>query len=65
MIDFGSSAAMADLDPRRLRARAMHYRRTAALVSDDEMRHALLELADKCEAMAEQLEAQDRDCEKS
>jgi hypothetical protein len=60
MNDFVSLAAMND-DPRRLRARAMHYRRTAALVSDEQIRDALLELADKFEAMADQLEKQDRD----
>jgi hypothetical protein len=55
---------MDDRDPRQLRARAVHYRRTAALVSDDDMRNALLELADKCEAMAELLEKQGRDGDK-
>jgi len=53
-------AAMDDPDPSQLRARAMHYRRTATLVSDDDMRDSLLELADKFEAMADQLEKQDR-----
>jgi hypothetical protein len=50
---------MDDHDPRRLRAQAVHYRRTAELVSDEAVRRELLELADKYEAMAEQLERQD------
>ena len=52
---------MDDHDPRRLRAQAVHYRRTAELVSDEAVRRQLLELAHRFEAMADQLEKQDRD----
>jgi hypothetical protein len=43
------------MDARELRARARHYRRTAALVSDEEAARALLELADEYDATADRL----------
>ena len=43
------------MDDRELRAIAAHYKRVASLVTDKDITEALLELAAKYEAMAENL----------
>lgn len=44
------------MDVRELRAKALHYRRVAGLVSDDAMAAALNELAEECASLADRLE---------
>ena len=43
------------MDERELRAKAVHYKRIASLVTDEDIAEALLKLAAKYEAMAEKL----------
>ena len=53
------------MDPRELLAAATRYRRTALLVSDDEMTRGLLELAEEYEALADRLSNEGPPPEKS
>jgi hypothetical protein len=44
------------MDARELRQKAMYYRRVAGSVSDEAMAEALLELAAKCDSLADRTE---------
>jgi hypothetical protein len=47
------------MDARELRKRAEHYRRVALVVSDEDLSKALLELAERYEALARTLTQED------
>jgi hypothetical protein len=47
------------MDARELRKRAEHYRRVALVVSDEDVSRALLELAERYEALARTLTQED------